>query len=81
MQTCKTCIFWSKDITSQYTWKVPGGICTNSKLTEDIYGNDNLTYTCNEGGSFWTGPEFGCVHHKEREIPNYELESVKHETT
>lgn len=76
MQTCKTCIFWSKDITSRYTWKVPGGICINEKLTESNYENDSLVYTCEEStatedyhcGSFWTGPEFGCVHHKEKEI-------------
>lgn len=68
MQTCKTCIFWTKDITKS-NWRISGGICTSKKLTEDSdYAADSLVYSYDEGGSFWTGPEFGCVHHKEREI-------------
>ena len=70
MLTCKTCLFWSKDVTKA-DWKISGGICTSEKLTEDFgYEADNLVYSYNEGGSFWTGPEFGCVHHKTRENSN-----------
>ena len=43
-------------------------MCSNTKLTEEYgstsYGNDMLVYSYNEGGWFWTGPDFGCVHHK-----------------
>ncbi len=44
-----------------------GGICGSNKLAEDRgqgYGHDMLVYPYNEGGEFWTGPEFGCVHHE-----------------
>lgn len=43
--------------------------CTNSKLDED-YGLDDylkqdmLIYDHNEGGGFWVGPKFGCVHYR-----------------
>jgi len=44
------------------------GLCTSGKMVE--YGDsdgcctdDMLVYPYNEGGSFWVGPYFGCVHH------------------
>lgn len=53
---CKDCEWW-KD---KY--------CQNeTKLHENEYLNENenideLDYSYNEGGSFQTGPMFGCVH-------------------
>lgn len=74
MERCKTCKHWTI-----YTTKYPnkffaiedkraGGICGSAKLVEDIgqgHGADMLVYPYNEGGDFWTGPDFGCVNHKQ----------------
>ena len=44
------------------------GYCGNEKISED-YGQSNkdktdmLIYDYSEGGGFWVGQEFGCVHH------------------
>ncbi len=74
METCKTCKHWIP-----YSDKYPkgprwiekergfGGLCQSEKLTEDggqSYGADMLVYEYSEGGEFWTGPDFGCVHHQ-----------------
>ena len=43
-------------------------ICTCPKLTSDTYGDknwgkdDSLVYQYDEGGSFFVGDKFGCVH-------------------
>jgi hypothetical protein len=47
--------------------KKAGGLCQSEKLNEDwgqSYGADMLIYEFGEGGGFWTGPDFGCVHHQ-----------------
>ena len=66
MKTCKTCKWWNADKT-QNRPPFTGGICGNSeKIREDggsDYPVDALVYSYDEGGWFWTGPEFGCVHH------------------
>jgi hypothetical protein len=72
METCKTCKHWMP-----YSDKYPkghaseakkaGGLCQSEKLVEDLgddYGADMLIYEYLEGGGFWTGPDFGCVHHQ-----------------
>lgn len=57
MERCKTC-----------TKRDERGRCKSEKLDED-YGQsedkkiDMLIYDYNEGGGFWVGPEFGCIHH------------------
>lgn len=43
------------------------GHCQSKKLDEDIgYNNDikdnMLLYDYTEGGGFWVGPHFGCIH-------------------
>lgn len=57
MNTCKTCKHRDKD-----------GDCTSNKLADDWGQNDEeksdmLIYSYSEGGSFWVGENFGCVHH------------------
>lgn len=52
------------------------GFCTNPKLHEqshvsdklphDSETNDELIYSYQEGGSFWVGPKFGCVHYSKK---------------
>ena len=45
------------------------GDCTCEKIGdygEFECGIDGIQYEYNEGGNFVVGPEFGCVHFKER---------------
>ena len=70
MNTCKTCRYWEHESDAPplriRIREQAGGTCRCAKLTEDKgrYGADMLVYAYNEGGWFWTGPNFGCVHHK-----------------
>ncbi len=67
MKTCKTCK-WRQE-------KPPTHVCTSPKIgergqfhnadPEDM--QDVLIYSYDEGGFFWVGPDFGCVHHTPRE--------------
>jgi len=57
MEHCETCKKRDK-----------GGWCRSDKLAEDRgqetnARDDMLIYDYNEGGGFWVGPKFGCVHH------------------
>ena len=69
MDRCKTCKHWAP-CTSAVHWendKKAGGICMSDKITEDYgqgHGADMMVYSYIEGGEFWTGPDFGCVHHQ-----------------
>ena len=76
MNTCQTCRHWLPFLTARPDYKNPGamalgGYCRYSlKITEDIgrdsYSSDALVYPYNEGVEFfWTGKDFGCVHHSE----------------
>lgn len=70
MTTCKTCAHWSD--------KPPYGrvdflhrTCECPKLQEDIYTDtpeDTLCYSYQEGGCFYAGPDFGCVHWIKKEV-------------
>lgn len=63
-KTCKTCKHWAPCAPTAHD-AIPGGHCSSPKLMEDcgVHPNDALVYSYAEGGAFWTGPEFGCVHH------------------
>lgn len=74
MSHCKTCKHWTSFRkaypSSGCTERFHGGICMSPKLMEATYDDDNyapdtLVYPYQEDGDFWTGPEFGCVHHEE----------------
>jgi hypothetical protein len=46
-------------------WRDQEGYCLNEKLHEDWGApdvEDHLVYDYTEGGGFWVGPKFGCVH-------------------
>lgn len=75
MNHCKTCKHWNtyKDEfprSLREDGHASGGICKSDKLTEEYsfryYTNDRLVYPYSEGGYFWTGHNFGCVHHEEK---------------
>ena len=65
---CEMCSNWVKcsDTERAYSFAsaiMEGGICTSKKFGEDYdYALDMLVYSYDEGGRFWTGPKFGCVH-------------------
>ena len=71
MNHCKTCKHWTR-VQEKYPDAFKsldenaGGICGSEKLTEDWgeHGADMLVYSYPEGGEFWTGLDFGCVHHE-----------------
>jgi len=56
-------------------WRDKEGCCANeNKLHEEFCGDeegtdDHLVYSYNEGGGFWVGPKFGCVHFKKDKTP------------
>jgi hypothetical protein len=82
MNHCKTCAHWKlyehayPNAPRSYADRVEfsGGLCTNPKLREgqgkEDYEPDSLTYPYLEGGHFWTGPDFGCVHHVTAQTPD-----------
>jgi hypothetical protein len=49
------------------------GYCGNNNLQEGTYYQDTeaakamLLYSYDEGGSFWVGPDFGCVHWEDKD--------------
>ena len=60
MNTCKTCQHRGAD-----------GYCNSEKLQEDMgwtneEKKDMLVYRYTEGGGFWVGENFGCVHHAQK---------------
>ena len=68
MSTCQTCTYWSDRAPFDRPQNHVLRHCKNEKLTDCLYKNaeDELVYGYQEDGGFYTGPKFGCVHHKER---------------
>lgn len=74
--SCKTCIHWTPvpvkypNMANRKDKYLQGGICESENLMEawgdSSYDKISLIYPYAEGGEFWTGPDFGCVHHKEK---------------
>lgn len=65
MNTCKTCKFRQKHYGCF--------ICSCDKISEDYSQSDSkskdmLIHSYNEGGSFFVGEDFGCIHHKSVDI-------------
>ena len=62
MNYCETC-----------KYRDERGRCTNKKLDEDYGYNDEeaidmLLYDYMEGGGFWVGQKFGCVHYENKTL-------------
>jgi len=53
MNTCEYC-----------DWRNKKGFCENPNFSDDFTEKkDNmLIYTIYEGGAFWVGKDFGCIH-------------------
>ena len=61
LKTCSSCKWYEHGVKDEFH-------CTNEFIHEDYYGEHNghqacLVYPYNEGGRFYPGPNFGCVHH------------------
>lgn len=74
---CKNCKWWDSENSSLRNNDTFA--CTNPKLGEycDVRerlgadyesASDTLEYEYNEGGSIFTGPDFGCVHFEAKEL-------------
>jgi len=88
---CKTCKHWDRSppwLTDRstggcYPGREVGGFCRSPHIYEgecDAFQPDALVYSYNEGGAFWTGPEFGCVHHRDGhsiEFANEDLQFLR----
>lgn len=63
---CKDCAHWNREALP--TDQEHGGRCQCPKIGEEHTPKDAdaLVYDYHEGGGFWTGPEFGCVHWMKR---------------
>ena len=72
MYNCKTCQHWTPCAPTGekpigFIGRSDGGICECPKIRENMDGKyeaDALVYPYPEGADFWTGPDFGCVHHQ-----------------
>lgn len=76
-------VAWEKRYCRDCTWRADDGMCLNGEKLHDpptgyeiLNGDtvthypefrDHLVYEYSEGGSFWVGPDFGCVHWRERD--------------
>ena len=67
MTTCRTCAHWTEEAPYSQPERFVVRVCAGIKLQEGFYdhGTDSLCYSYMEGGAFYTGPDFGCVHHLE----------------
>ena len=74
MKRCHTCKFWISTGNDLPFRDKSIGKCTNNKISEDDNNDleyrkankqDMLIYEYSEGGRFFTGRYFGCVHHKD----------------
>ena len=69
---CKNCIHWKEHVDDESV--LFGGVCDSEKFvyegccTEEEPEEDGLKYFDYEGYSagFYTGPEFGCIHFREK---------------
>ncbi len=71
-KTCKTCKWHTASKPrAKHAEDRNGGVCKCPMLYEDIqspggeehHARTHLVYSYMEGGRFWTGDDFGCIHH------------------
>ena len=67
MNTCKTCQHWD-EVRPLWGRNIELAECLSGKFMEGDhdYDTDCVIYTYEEGGSFLTGPDFGCIHYEEK---------------
>jgi len=72
MATCKTCAHWTEEAPYDQPERFVIRVCGSPTLDAGIYDHDrdSLRYSYQEGGAFYTGPDFGCVHHLEKNNGN-----------
>jgi hypothetical protein len=71
VNTCRSCKWWKTTDAQKPLESLQA--CASPKITECGGGteptNDMLMYSYFEGGTFFTGPDFGCVHHEQNGEP------------
>lgn len=86
MKTCNSCKFWTNKSDNNPFSNANIGKCACNKISEHDDNDktfrksdkeDMLIYEYYEGGSFFTGKDFGCVHHTELTINKDNLEANK----
>lgn len=70
MNTCRTCKFWEIEETLTRTYILSGaGECCCQKIRDtdgDVLADELVHESYGMGRRFWTGPDFGCVHHQNK---------------
>ena len=74
---CSTCKYWNAPETLE-DWFENWGTCECSKILssytintrDNNISSDSMITENYEGWGFFTGPDFGCIHHKLKEINN-----------
>ncbi|MFA6396902.1 MAG: hypothetical protein WCW84_13140 [Sulfurimonas sp.] len=71
MNRCKTCGFRDKEgvchnskLADNVSWYGSYDDTEEEQKEHDIKVRDMLLYSYDEGGSFFVGENFGCVHHE-----------------
>lgn len=62
MKTCKTCHFWGEKLETD---NINHKECEHPKINNDS-DDDSLGHNYEYGYSVTTGPDFGCIHWKEK---------------
>ena len=71
--TCKTCKFFKVETHTSSSGYTSHRIkCSSEKFSDDYNqpkeeSKDMLLYSYQENGKFYPGPDFGCIHHTEKE--------------
>ena len=69
MSACETCKHWNDTIAPYGRREYLTRKCENEKFQQGLYLGkekvDELYYVYDEGGWFFTGPKFGCIHHED----------------
>lgn len=72
-KTCKTCKWWMLSTFSDFMRSIGYGDCYSEKFIRDYWVlkeeliNDGVWVEDLEGRAFSPGPDFGCIHHEEKE--------------
>lgn len=73
MNICQTCRWWEDAEEGEFAGSYPiFKVCTNPKLNlvyqAQVGSRDGAGASASDedGLGFWTGPEFGCIHHEAR---------------
>jgi hypothetical protein len=73
MNTCKECNWWDNEGENEFVTSAHYGSCSCKKFVRgynvkrEQLPSDGVWLEDDEGWSFYTGPDFGCIHWKAEE--------------